>query len=79
MSKKRTTYHVTKTTNGKSWQVKQEGISTPESKHRTQATATQAAVAKAKAVQQGQVIIHRPNGQFREERTFGDDPFPPAG
>jgi hypothetical protein len=27
----------------------------------------------------GRIIIHGENGQFREERSYGTDPFPPKG
>jgi len=26
-----------------------------------------------------QIIIHKMNGQFQSERTYGRDPFPPKG
>ena len=29
--------------------------------------------------EEGRIIIHGENGQFREERSYGTDPFPPKG
>lgn len=29
--------------------------------------------------QQSELLIHRPNGQFREKNSYGSDPHPPQG
>ncbi len=37
------------------------------------------AVAYARARQPSQVVIHGRDGRIKDERTFGNDPFPPRG
>lgn len=61
---------------GGSWAVKPEGSPHPMSTHRTQAAAEEAAKSMARVLQ-GEVVIHRPNGQIRDKDSFGNDPFPP--
>lgn len=59
------------------WAVKHNGqvLST----HTTKEAAVQAGVQVAKANQPSQLVIHRANGTIEDERTYGDDPFPPRG
>lgn len=58
---------------GNSWAVKIEGNQRATVKAPTQAAATEAA--RAIAIQrQGEVFIHRPNGQIRDRNSYGNDP-----
>lgn len=75
---KRARYHVVPS-QGKGWQVKQEGAARPSSAARTQDRAVSNARSLARRHQLGQVIIHRPDGTIREEHTYHKDPYPPKG
>lgn len=77
MAKKSNTFHVTKNPNG-GWQVKREGASRASGVHNTKAEAVKAGRTIAKN-EKGQLLIHKQNGQFQEERTYREDPFPPRG
>ena len=66
------THHVLPSDDG--WKVKPEGGSRATSVHSTQAYAVAAATARARERGQGSVVIRRPDGRIREERTFGEDP-----
>lgn len=74
----RKSYHVTQRPDG-NWGVKGAGNERASSTHPTQKAAQDAATELAKAQPKGQVVIHRPNGQIREEYTYGSDPHPPTG
>jgi hypothetical protein len=76
---KRAVFHVTQNQQTDKWQVKEEGHRSPESTHRTQAAAIDAAKRMAKAEDLGQVKIHGENGRIRTEYTYGQDPYPPKG
>lgn len=41
--------------------------------------AIDAGVAAAQANQPSQLIIKKADGTIQDERTYGDDPFPPSG
>ena len=71
-------YHTVKT-GPNSWGNKLEGSDTVLSQHRTQAAAIEAARQRAMAHPAASVIVHRPNGQFRDEFSYGSDPYPPKG
>lgn len=43
------------------------------------ATAIDKAVELAKKNQPSQLLIHRADGTIEDERTYGDDPYPPKG
>lgn len=73
MARKR--YEVVPTATG--WAVKHLGAVL--SNHALKSTAVDAGVRVANANQPSQLIIHLQNGQFEEERTYGNDPFPPRG
>jgi len=62
---------------GSDWQVKHEGkvLST----HSLKSDAVDAGVKVAKANAPSQLVIHRADGTIEDERTYGDDPFPPRG
>jgi hypothetical protein len=64
-------YDVVKT-GPKTWGVK-TGEQTV-SKHRTQENAIKEAARRGNKDQPSQQFIHRPNGQIRDERTYGGDP-----
>mgnify|MGYP000061850833 CR=1 FL=1 len=63
---------------GDGWATRREGATRVGSTHATQAEAT--AAARATAVrEQGEVIIHRPDGKIRDANSYGNDPYPPKG
>lgn len=63
---------------GSSWATRREGASRVGSTHDTQSEAAEAA--RNTAIREhGEVIIHRPNGRFRDANSYGNDPFPPKG
>ena len=61
---------------GSGWAVKQEGQPTPISNHRTQRAAENAARPVARR-NEGELVVHRPNGQIRDSDSYGNDPNPP--
>jgi hypothetical protein len=71
----RTQYHVV--TSGQYWAVKSAGVVI--SNHFTKTAAIDAGVVVARAHRPSQLIIHRADGTIEDERTYGDDPFPPRG
>jgi len=60
------------------WATRREGSTRAGSTHTTQGAAIGAARATA-IREQGEVIIHRPNGKIRDANTYGKDPYPPEG
>ncbi len=71
-------YHVTQRDDGK-WQVKHEGGERASGLHDTKDKAVDQARGLAQNGPLGQVIIHGRDGKIQEERTYGNDPFPPRG
>jgi hypothetical protein len=68
---------------GQQWAVKQEGQS-QGLLYGTQSAAIEAAASAARTMNQNTgratgVRIQGSNGQWRDERSYGDDPFPPRG
>lgn len=59
------------------WNVTQNGQTV--SKHRKKETAVDQARGIANKQPPSQLIIHKQNGQFQTEHTYGDDPHPPDG
>lgn len=60
------------------WAVKGAGNSKATRVVATQAEAI--AAGREIAINQGSELrIHRPNGQIRDNRSYGNDPFPPEG
>lgn len=49
------------------------------STHVLKSTAIDAGVAVARRNAPSQLVIHRADGTFEDERTYGNDPFPPRG
>jgi hypothetical protein len=62
-----------------SWANTVRGADRASSVSPTQREATDKAVGMAKSDPLSQVVIHRPDGRIREERTYGRDPYPPKG
>jgi hypothetical protein len=73
----RNTYDVT--THPSGWQVKKQGNLAASSTHVTKDAAVTAGQTLAKANQPSQLVVHKSDGTFDYEYTYGDDPFPPAG
>jgi hypothetical protein len=63
---------------GDRWKV-QERQGGEKQSHETKEEAVQAARALADEAQPSQVVIRKSDGQIEEERTYGNDPFPPEG
>jgi len=61
---------------GRKWAVKREGTGSPDSTHLTQRAAEDAGRKIAKQ-NQGELVIHRPNGQIRDKDSYGNDTCPP--
>lgn len=47
--------------------------------HHLKVEAVDAGVAIARVNAPSQLVIHRADGTIEDERTYGDDPFPPPG
>lgn len=71
-------YHVTPHPEG-GYQVKGAGNKKASAKTSTQADAYNKARQFTKSKGGGSVYVHRPNGEIRDESTFGSDPYPPEG
>lgn len=73
----RKVYHVVPF--GSAWQVKKEKdgvlLSTCAKKEDAIARATEI----AKKNEPSQIIIHKADGTFEKEYTYGNDPYPPKG
>lgn len=67
----RVTYHIVPTDD--EWRLKRQGESHYTS-FETKSEAIRAGVTEARTHEAGQLIIHKQNGQFQEERTYGNDP-----
>lgn len=63
--------------NNGNWSVTHQGAVL--STHALKTDAVDAGVAVARANQPSQLVIHRADGTIEDERTYGDDPFPPRG
>lgn len=63
--------------NGTMWKVTHAGSTLSD--HVTKAAAVDAGVAVAKQNRPSQLVIHLANGEFEEERTYDNDPYPPLG
>jgi uncharacterized protein DUF2188 len=74
-------FDVTVHPKGDGWVVQTEGKVIR--KFDDKMSAIQEAVQRAQMVEQrggrSKVVIHKRNGEFHEERTYGADPYPPAG
>ena len=72
----RNRHHVVPHQNG--WAVRREGADRASAVTRTKDQAVDRARDIAER-ERGAVVIHRENGTIQEERTYGNDPFPPRG
>ncbi len=61
------------------WAAKTEHTAKASVIKPTKEQAVKIAIKQAKNAGQGQVVIHGQNGQIQEERTYGNDPYPPKG
>jgi len=73
----RKTYHIVPNQDG--WKVQAEGAQRASSSHDNKAAAVDRARQLAKAQPLGQMIIHKRDGSFQTEHTYGKDPHPPKG
>jgi len=72
-------YHVTQKPDG-SWAGKAQGGQRASVIGSTKAEVMQRTIDIAKNKPSSQVIIHKMDGKFQEERTYGGgDPYPPKG
>lgn len=69
--------HVVPTVDGR-WAVKGEGNGRATRVYDTQAQAINAARGISMN-QQSELLIHGQNGQIRDKRSYGNDPYPPRG
>lgn len=66
---------------GLNWKVQWEGGQV-DSRHPTQVAAIGRARAVVRSLPPGtcsQILVQRPDGTWREEWTYGRDPYPPPG
>lgn len=75
MASNRTEFHVVPY--NERWQITRDGAAVFELP--TKIEAVQKAAAEGRLAHRAQVIIHKADGTIEEERTYGDDPFPPKG
>lgn len=73
----RTTYYVLPHENG--WQGKMEGADRASVIGLNKQEIIERTIALARNREPSSVIIHHADGSFQEERTYGNDPFPPRG
>ena len=73
----RTVYEVYP--NGDRWAVKRRGSERADSLWSTKKEAIDRGVQLARANQPSQLIIKRRDGTIEDERTYGEDPYPPPG
>ncbi|MCT4631284.1 MAG: DUF2188 domain-containing protein [Firmicutes bacterium] len=59
------------------WQVKKTGAVTALKNFDTKDPAISYGVTVARNNEPSQLIIKKKNGEIEDERTYGDDPFPP--
>ena len=61
----------------KGWNVTQNGQTLGN--HHRKETAVEHAMQIARRESPSQLVIHKQNGQFQTEHTYGNDPHPPEG
>ena len=66
-------YHVSPS--GDNWKLTLAGVTL--STHSTKLPAIDAGVTVARANQPSPLLIYRADGTIEDERTYGNDPFPP--
>lgn len=61
------------------WSVKKRGAVSAAGTFDTKEAAVSFGVTLARNNMPSQLVIRRADGTIEEERTYGDDPYPPAG
>jgi len=74
---KRPVWHVTHTDEG--WKVKKVGAEKAAGIFDEKEKAVKAGIEIAKNQPLAQLVIHKMNNKIQEERTYGEDPYPPKG
>jgi hypothetical protein len=74
----RTTYHVLPHPEG-GWQGKMEDGLRASVTGSTKEEVLEKTISLARDREPSSVIVHQADGSFQEERTYGNDPFPPEG
>ena len=69
---------VAKNKNGKGWYVKSEGASRAAGQFKTQAEAFVRGREIARR-SRGELSVCGTNGEIRDKRSYGHDPYPPRG
>lgn len=64
---------------GSEWTVKKRGLERPLHVETTKAVAVEKGVEVARKHAPSQLLIKRADGTIEDERTYGNDPYPPAG
>lgn len=75
----RNVYNVVYNSSDEVWQVKKEKSIKAIKNFDTKTEAIDYAVQLAKNNEPSQIKIHKKDGTFESERTYGDDPYPPIG
>lgn len=73
----RTVYEVVPA--GSDWRVKRRDASQAAARRSNKDEAVRIGVRLCKKNTPSQLIIKRQDGTIQDERTYGDDPFPPRG
>lgn len=74
----RKTYYVNPRDDGR-WEVIAEGASRASAVENTKAETVRRGAEIARNHGHSQLIVRKLDGKFQEERTYGDDPYPPPG
>jgi len=74
----RRVYHVVPRPDG-TWAGEGEGAKRASVVGETKAGVLERTIEIAKEHRLSQVIIHKQDGMIQEERTYGEDPYPPTG
>ena len=61
------------------WTVKERGVDRPLHGESTKVVAVDKAAEIARNDEPSQLLIKRADGTIEDERTYGNDPYPPAG
>ncbi|MFB9238971.1 DUF2188 domain-containing protein [Plantactinospora siamensis] len=77
MAQDRDQYHVVPDSQNDQWKVEKDSktVDSYDTKHE----ALQGGRETAHKHEPSQVIVHKGDGKIEEERTYRDDPYPPAG
>lgn len=74
---KRTIYRVKLCDGG--WEVRRDGAERASRLFETKEPAVEYGIDVARKNQPSQLVIYLASGEFEEERTYGNDPYPPRG